>query len=520
MNNTFSVAPNVGTPRSMFDRSFGHKMSFDVNRLIPFYVDDVLPGDTFNLKTSIMCRLATPLFPIMDNVYLDTHFFFVPLRLVWENSRKFFGEQANPADLIDFTIPKFNSFTVTEASISDYIGLPLGAGQTPNSIYHRGYNLIWNEWFRDQNLQDSAHVDTDDGPDTYTDYAIKKRGKRRDYFTSALPWPQKGETTYIPIGTSAPVTGMGIKNIGSTTTGNYSGTPDTNITGATGWDIEGIGGAIGAGEASIFIEQGQTNKPAIYADFTNATLATLNEFREAVQVGKLLERDARSGTRYSEIVNSHFGVKFYDPSYRPEFLGGGSTPLIINQVTSNSDATGATLGQVGAFGIAADNNHGFTKSFHEHGFVMGLISTRADLTYQQGVPRHFTKQTRYDIYWPTLAHLGEQAILNKEIYWSNVPATDDAVFGYIGRYDEYRYKPSQISGAMRSTAATSLDAWHLSQEFGSVPTLGNTFITEDTPISRVTAVPSEPDFICDTYTSLRCARPMPVFAVPGQMDHF
>ena len=509
MQHNFSNTPSVSTPRSMFDRSFAHKTTFDAGQLIPFFRDDVLPGDTFNLNTSIMARLSTPLFPIMDNMYLDTHFFFVPLRLVWDNSKKFFGEQVNPVDSIDFTIPQFSSMTPTEASLSDYLGLPTVAGQTPVSLYHRGYNLIYNEWFRDQNLQDSVPVDTDDGPDNINDYVLKSRGKRHDYFTSALPSPQKGDAVNLPLGTTAPLYSTAVKD-----------TADLTIRDAVGGtDLHKLfANTAGADKLRISSNTGSATEE-ILVDLTNATASTVNDLREAFQVQKLLERDARGGTRYSELVKNHFGVNFYDVSYRPEYLGGGTTPLIVNQVTSNSDATGATLGQVGAYGIAADSNHGFSKSFVEHGFVIGLVSARADLTYQQGIPREFSRSTRYDVYWPSLAHLGEQEILNKEIFYNN-DANDDLVFGYQERYAEYRYKPSQISGAFRSSAATPLDSWHLSQEFTSLPSLGDTFITENPPLDRCIATPSEPHFIMDSFTDFKCARAMPVFGVPGMIDHF
>lgn len=520
MKHDFSVAPQVDQPRSTFDRSFGYKTVFDAGQLIPFYVDDVLPGDTFTLNTTGFARLNTPAVPLMDNMYLDTHFFFIPLRLVWENSKKFFGEQDNPGDSIDYTIPQFASFTPAENSLSDYLGLPLGNAMTVNSIYHRGYNLVWNEYFRSQELQDSVVVDTDDGPDAIADYVLLNRGKRHDYFTSALTAPQRGDAVNLPLGTTAPILGLGkgnqTYNSGSVNVYETEGTGTTNYAAGALITDTGVNNY-------LYVEQDPNNTgfPGIYADLTNATASTVNDIREAFQIQKLLERDARGGTRYSELVNNHFGVNFYDLSYRPQFLGGGSTPVIINPVTQTNHHTVQDLwtGDLGATGTAAFTHHGFTSSFHEHGFILGLASVRADLTYQQGIPRHFLKQTRYDIFWPSLAMLGEQSITNAEIYYQNT-AADENVFGYQERYAEYRYKPSQITGTLRSTAATPLDIWHLSQEFSALPTLGDTFIKENPPIDRVVRTSSEPHFVFDSYTHLRCARPMPVHSVPGMIDHF
>lgn len=512
----FSKAPQANIQRSQFNRSCGLKTTFDAGYLVPVFVDEVLPGDTFNLRMTAFSRLATPMRPFMDNLYLDSQFFFVPLRLIWDNFQKMMGEQVDPGDSTDYIVPTMTAPAggYESQSLSDYFGIPTGIDSLEHSaLFHRAYNLIFNEWYRDENLQDSVVVDRGDGPDDPDDYVLLRRGKRHDYFTSCLPWPQKGPSVDLPLGSTAPVAWDGVAGT--------NGGGDRVLIFNTAVEYNRSLYAYSGDSNRIYANHSVVSGKPLYADLTAATAATINQLREAFQVQRLYERDARGGTRYTEIIRSHFGVVSPDSRLqRPEYLGGGSTPVNINPIaqTSSTDAT-TPQGNLAAVGTASAHGHGFVKSFTEHGIIIGLVSVRADLSYQQGLNKMFSRSTRFDFYWPTLAHLGEQAVLNREIYAQGTSADDD-VFGYQERYAEYRYKPSLITGKMRSQDAQSLDIWHLAQDFSTLPTLSADFIEEHPPVERVVAVQDEPEFLFDSYFSLKCARPMPVYSTPGLIDHF
>jgi len=515
----FSQAPQAKIPRASFNRSCGLKTTFDSGFLVPVFIDEVLPGDTFNLKMTAFARLATPLHPFMDNLFMDSFFFAVPLRLLWDNWEKFNGQQANPADSVDFLIPTITSpasVGYANGTLEDYFGIPTEIPDLETSVlWHRAYNLIYNEWFRDQNLQNSQPVNTDDGPDAVADYKLLRRGKRHDYFTSSLPWPQKGDAVTLPAQGDAPIKGLG-RDIQT----GYSGPRqiyETDASGTRQFDTAAPFDTSWWGEE----DQSSAGFPGIYADMSKSTAVTINALREAFQIQKLYERDARGGTRYTEIIRSHFGVTSPDSRLqRPEYLGGGSAPVNVNPVAQTSETdTNTPQGNLTGFGTVSINNHGFNKSFTEHCVIIGMISVRADLTYQQGLNRMFSRSTRWDFYWPALSHIGEQAVLNKEIFAQGT-APDDLVFGYQERFAEYRYKPSQITGQFRSNFAQTLDSWHLAQDFATLPVLDDTFIVENPPVDRVVAVTAEPEFLFDSYFQLKCARPMPIYGVPGLIDHF
>lgn len=532
----FSMVPRAEIPRSSFRIQKTHKTTINAGNLYPIYVDEVLPGDTHSLNMTIFARMSTPIFPVMDNLILDSFFFFVPNRLIWDNWVKFMGEQQNPNSSIAFTIPQVVSanggFVV--ASMADYFGLPTvgqvlgGNSISVNALPFRAYNLIWNQWFRDENLQSSQVETTGDGPDTLSDYVIKPRGKRHDYFTSCLPWTQKGGVAVtIPLGSSAPVKGSTEHLTGAQTATLWRNASDgvtpvnSTVVFSTGNQSLRVNtaGAIGTPQGAYYPSN-------LIADLTTATAATINQLRQSFQIQRLLERDARGGTRYTEIVRSHFGVISPDARLqRTEYLGGGASPVNINPIaqTSATGLTGGTspLGGLSGFGTLLGTNHGFTQSFTEHGYIVGLISVRADLTYQQGIRKMWSRSTRYDFYFPVFAHLGEQAVLNKEIY-ADGSANDALTFGYQERWAEYRHNPSQITGKFRSTTTGTLDAWHLAQKFTALPVLNGSFMFDDPPMERVLAAgvqANDQEFLVDMFFDNKAARPLPLYSVPGLIDH-
>lgn len=546
----FSDAPAMYMKRTKFDRSHVYKTTFDSGRLIPVFIDEVLPGDTTRMSVNYFARLATPIKPIMDNIYLDWFFFFVPNRLVWEHWQNFCFEQEDPDDSTDYVIPTVaatgNSDNAYIGSLWDYFGLPVNTPGNLSGISalpFRGVYLIWNEWFRDENLQKSVKIQKGDtnevlnsaraseqpswvftsGTSIVPGLACPPRGKRHDYFTSALPWTQKGPGVSVGLAGTAPV--QGEFSISGFKTGVVSAEDSSNKLQALA--VDGRNGRISSYPTisswpTDNVTVGGLTQSGLIANLDESSIFTINSLRTAFQMQKFYERLARGGSRYTEVLRSFFGVVSPDARLqRPEFLGSFTKMVNVNPIaqTSATDNT-SPQGNLSAYGVTAAKFHGFTKSFVEHGYVFGFVCARADLTYQQGINKMWLRSTVYDFYWPTFAHLGEQAIELREIYAQGSEA-DTTVFGYQERYAEYRYKPSQITGKFRSSVTSgNLDVWHLSQFFSNAPTLNEEFIMENPPIERIIAVPSEPEFLLDIGFRYTTVRPMPMFGTPGLVDHF
>lgn len=546
----FSDTPAMYMRRTKFDRSHVYKTTFDAGKLIPIFVDEVLPGDTTRMSVNYFARLATPIKPIMDNIYLDWFFFFVPNRLVWEHWQNFCFEQEDPGDSTDYVIPTIRGSSSKKnaliGTLWDYFGLPINTTNDIsgiNALPFRGVYLIWNEWFRDENLQKSVKIIKTD-ENSVIDYtrlsdqpswllgadgqpipghACPPRGKRHDYFTSALPWTQKGPGVSIGLAGTAPV--QGEFSISGFQTGTITDESTTN-------KLQALAVAGKNGRVSNYptVSSWPTNnvtvkgltQSGLIANLDESSVFTINSLRTAFQMQKFYERLARGGSRYTEVLRSFFGVVSPDARLqRPEFLGSFTKMVNVNPIaqTSATDDT-SPQGNLSAYGVTAAKFHGFTKSFVEHGYIIGFVCARADLTYQQGINKMWLRSTVYDFYWPTFAHLGEQAIELREIYAQGSKA-DTIVFGYQERYAEYRYKPSQITGKFRSSVTGgNLDVWHLSQFFKNAPTLNEEFIMENPPIKRIIAVQDEPEFLLDIGFRYTTVRPMPMFGTPGLVDHF
>lgn len=511
----FSTVSPTRLPRSTFDRSHSHKTTLNAGWLIPIYVDEILPGDTLNFTPAFFARMATPLKPFMDGLHLEFQVFSTPMRLLFANWAKMMGERLNPADHNDYFIPQMtspspNGYVV--GSLSDYLTLPIKKVITHSSLFHRNYALVFNEWFRDESLQDRLPFTDDNGPDDPADYFLVKRGKRKDYITGSLPFLQKGDPVSIAIGDTAPVvsSGDGIPSWDST----GGGTTDINMTGVNSTNT--------TWSASMTAGDAIWNDPSLEVDLSSATSITINALRQALGIQHMLERDARGGTRLRELLQSHFGVISDDVTLqRPELLATGSTPIQVANVQQTApDGQDTRLGDLGAYATANTVGRGFTKSFKEHCIVMCLVSVRGELSYQQHINKMFRRKTRYDFYWPDLAHLGEEVVYNYEV-WSDGSSSESeglgdwAVFGYQPRYESYRHRQSIITGQFRSEAPASLDVWHLGLDFSGHPNLSDGFISETPPVARVVAVQSEPEFLLDSFFRIHHTRPMPRYGEPG-----
>lgn len=537
-NFAHNTVPNIA--RSVFDRSFAMKGTYDFDKLYPIFWDQMYPGDSCTLNVKHFTRLATQVVPLMDNMYMDFFFFFVPYRLVWDNFQKFMGEQENPGDSIDYLIPQvpITKAKAVEGSIFDKFGLPIFGPQwvgdndmLVNSLNFRAYNLIWNYWFRDQNLNNSVFVPKDDGPDNVNDFVILPFAKKHDYFTSALASPQKGAAVQFPIAGTAPVTGSIFGPISevnlpykNTITGSYAELQaGANSTSGAAQFATATSSTIGNLISSFIPADGLNMNYVLTADLASATAITMNQFRQAMTMQTFLERDNRGGTRYREVVKSHFNIDIEDFRVQyPEHLGNATTMINQHVVAQTSETGNTPQANVAAFSTANEsgNRIGFSKAFREHGVVLGLMRLRADVTYQQGIERHWSQRTRFDMFFPEFQQLGEQAILRQEIFFQG-NASDKQAWGFQERHAEFRYRPSIITGQFRSSYAQTLDVWHLAEEFEGPPSLNATFIQSRTPMERSLAVAEGyPAILSDFWFQYRHERPMVAYPTPAGLGRF
>lgn len=529
-----AMVERSGVPRSKFSGQWNRLTTFDAGYLVPFLVDELLPGDHMKYAVEAYVRLSTPLFPIFSSQRIDTHFFFVPCRLVWDNWVRFMGEQDNPDDSIDYTVPQILRSSGTGSdrvagTLYDHMGIP-DEGQVTddefgvNALPFRAYNLIYNQWFRDQNVIDGVPVSRADSNDAIASYVLRRRAKSHDYFTSALPWPQKFTAPNLPLTGMAPVLGLGAIADNSLTNSASVGESNEAITTYAFYKQIWDAGAANQVIMKMSAAAGTPAYPAVFADLSAVSGVAINTLRQAWLVQSLLEAEARGGTRYVELIRAIFGVT--NPDFRlqrAEYIGGGQTQLQVTPVAQT--APGADDSVVGALGGAgtASGSHAASYAATEHGYVLGLISVKTELAYQQGLHKMWSRLTKHDFYVPQLAGLGEQAILRKEIYFVGTDALDDLVFGYQERWHEYRTRYSEVAGMFRSNVTGTLDAWHLAEDFGSPPLLNATFIEDAPPMSRVLAastLAAKQQYLADIVINRTAVRPLPMFGTPVQLGRF
>lgn len=521
----FAATPTVTKPRSVFNRSFESHDTYQFDYLNVFFTDIMFPGDTVKLDTKIFARLTTQLKPVMTRMYASVEYFWIPDRLVWDNQQRFMGEQVNPDDSTDFVNPQMTSPNdgtgFASATLFDQMGLPVGV---PNYLVRnvkplRAYLKCWNDWYRDQNLQDSVDVPTDDGPDTVSDYAILKRNKAHDYFTSMLPWTQKGDPVAMPLGTLAPL--LVNPDAPPINAGLIRSAATKNLLGATGLTSD-AGGQLNtdAGTTASFYDPNGT----LFTDLSEAASATINQLRESFLMQQYLEQLARGGSRYPELISQEFGAHFPEAIYRPEYLGGGHFDLNVMPIAQQSESGSTPQGNLAAMAtlnVRSEDRLGFTKSFNEWGTVLGLITFRAAISYQQGANRFWDYSTRFDYPLPSFAGLGEQGVKQREIFAEGVLDDDDQIIGYQERFAEAKYRPSEIKGLLRSnpTFGGSLDVYHLAEQFITPPTLNAQFIESSTPIDRILAIDSTeaPPIIADFYHEYIHTRVLPVHSIPARL---